>query len=147
MSAPGFLAPLLADGAGPFELVNSRRGSVLATRVEGAFDSASRRRGLLGRDSLPDGAAIVIAPCNAVHTWFMRFPIDVVFVMRDGRVAKTCVGVKPWRVAGSLRAFATVELASGSVRRFGLLPGDHLVVQSASQPIAPSRLPSCPDQN
>jgi hypothetical protein len=143
---PHFLAAMLGPGESTFRIVTPD-GRVVARRVEPAFDAATRKRGLLGWTSLDPDVAIVIAPCNAVHTWFMRFPIDIVFVMRDGRVDKPCVGVKPWRVAGSLRAFATVELASGSVRRFGLRPGDHLVVQSASQPIAPSRLPSCPDQN
>jgi hypothetical protein len=124
MSAPGFLAPLLADGAGPFALVNLRRGSVLATRLEGAFDSAARRRGLLGRDSLPDGAAIVIAPCNAVHTFFMRFPLDLFFVSRDGRVLKVCRAVEPWRVAGAWRAFAVIEAPAGCAARSRTEQGD-----------------------
>jgi hypothetical protein len=137
MSAPGFLAPLLADGAGPFELVNLRRGSVLATRVEGAFDSAARRRGLLGRDSLPEGAAIIIAPCNAVHTFFMRFPLDLLFVSRDGRVLKICRGVRPWRIAGAWRAFAVVETPAGCAARTRTELGDVVSLRRAAD--LPSR--------
>ncbi len=71
-------------------LWNERSGRPLATHLEGAFDSQSRRRGLLGRDGLAEGAALIIAPCQAIHTFRMRFPIDVVFADRQGLV----VGVR-----------------------------------------------------
>jgi len=124
MSKPTFLGPLVGEGAGLFELVNIRRGSVLAARVEPAFDSETRRRGLLGRDSLPEDVALIIAPCNSVHTFFMRFSLDLVFVSRDGTVIKTCRSVKPWRVAGALRAFAVIEAAPGCIDRSDTAPGD-----------------------
>ena len=63
--------------------------------LETAFDSGTRRRGLLGRDDLAAGTAMVLAPCNAVHTCRMRFPIDVVFAARDGRVTRSCGGWPP----------------------------------------------------
>ncbi len=83
-----FLRPLLARHPVAQALVNERTGSVVAETLETAFDSGTRRRGLLGRDDLAAGTALVLAPCNAVHTVRMRFPIDVVFVARDGRVTK-----------------------------------------------------------
>jgi hypothetical protein len=124
MSKPMFLGPLVGKGAGRYELVNAEGGSVLATHVEPAFDSKTRRRGLLGRDSVPEDYALIIAPCGSVHTFFMRFAIDVVFVSRDGRVVKTCRSVKPWRIAGALRAFAVIEAAPGFIDRTGVVPGD-----------------------
>jgi uncharacterized membrane protein (UPF0127 family) len=58
---------------------------------------------------------LILAPCAAIHTCFMQFPIDVVFARRDGQILKVCSGVKPWRAAGSLGAFAAIELAAGAV--------------------------------
>ena len=124
MSKPTFLGPLVGKGAGQYELVNAERGAVLATHVEPAFDSKTRRRGLLGRDSVKEDYALIIAPCSAVHTFFMRFPIDAVFVSRDGTVVKTCRAVKPWRIAGALRAFAVIEAAPGFIDRTETVPGD-----------------------
>jgi len=124
MGKPTFLGPLVGEGAGRFELVNVPRGSVLAARVDPAFDSKTRRRGLLGRDSLPEDVALIIAPCNSVHTFFMRFSLDLVFVSRDGTVIKTCRAVRPWRVAGAWRAFAVIETAPGCIDRTHTEVGD-----------------------
>ena len=121
-----FLAPLLRRGAPPTVLVNSRTGAVLASHVDIAIDSQTRRRGLLGRDGLEDGHALVLAPCSAVHTWFMRFPIDVVFAARDGRVLKTAEHVAPWRMQGAWLAFATIELRAGTLKGSGTVRGDRL---------------------
>lgn len=125
-----FLAPMLDQPRATFELIDVDRGTVVATRLEPAFDSASRRRGLLGRDGLPEGHAIVIAPCNGIHMCFMRFAIDVLFVARDGRVVKTCTNVRPWRIAFAWRAFAVVEGAVGSIGRSGTRAGDRLAVRA-----------------
>ena len=126
-----FLAPLLRRNGSPVSLVNARTGVVLASHVEAATDSRGRRRGLLGRDNLADGHALVLAPCSAVHTWFMRFPIDIAFAARDGRVVKTVANVAPWRMSGSLRAFATIELPAGALAVSGVKAGDHLQVHTA----------------
>jgi hypothetical protein len=124
MRKPTFLGPLVGKGAGRYELLNIERSSVVATRVEPAFDSKTRRRGLLGRDSVPENYALIIAPCGSVHTFFMRFPLDLVFVSKDGTVVKTCRSVKPWRIAGALRAFAVIEAAAGFIDRAEIVPGD-----------------------
>lgn len=124
MSKSTFLGPLIGNAAGRYELVKTACGSVLATHVEPAFDSKTRRRGLLGRDSVPDGYALIIAPSGSVHTFFMRCPIDLLFVSRDGTVVKTCRSVKPWRIAGALHAFAVIEAAAGFIDRAGIVPGE-----------------------
>jgi uncharacterized membrane protein (UPF0127 family) len=130
MPTPHFLEPLLTKGAPPLALWIARPpgSTLLATTVEAAVDSASRRRGLLGRDSLAADAALVIAPSNGVHTFFMRFAIDVVFVARDGRVVKIASAVKPWRASLALRAFAVVELAAGAADRAAMQVGDSIRV-------------------
>jgi uncharacterized membrane protein (UPF0127 family) len=104
--------------------MNKRTGTAVATLVELAVTRSDRRRGLLGRDALDMSAALVLAPCFAIHTMFMRFPIDVVFLNRDGRVRTIIRNVQPWRMVASPRAYAAVELAGGVER--DLVRGDHL---------------------
>jgi len=106
---------------------------MVAGRVMTAFDSRARRTGLLDRGELPEGSALVIAPCSAIHTWFMKFSIDVVFVRRDGQVVKVRPDVAPWRISASLRAYAVIELPAGTVERTGTLPGHMLVVHTGGQ--------------
>ena len=122
-----FLRPLLRT-PGDHELRNERTGAVVAARVLMAFDSASRRTGLLGRESLPEGTGLIIAPSNAIHTFFMRFSIDVAFVSKDGRVVKVRASVPPWRLTGALGAYAVVELPAGTLERTETRRGDRLVV-------------------
>lgn len=105
-------------------LVNRRTGAAIATDVEVASTRRSRRRGLLGRDSLGADAALVLTPCQAVHTAFMRFPIDVVFLSRGGGVLKIVRALPPWRAACSLRAHQVVELAAGAPGARDLSVGD-----------------------
>ena len=128
MSRSHFLSPLLRASDRPLTLRNVRSGLSVATHIETAFSSADRKRGLLGRDGLPPGQALVIAPTNLVHTFAMRFPIDILFAARDGRVLKVSEAVPPRRIAGSLRAFAVVELAAGELARSGTRAGDLLEV-------------------
>ena len=128
----GFVTPLLRRPSVALCMRNERNGRVLADHVLSAFDSRTRRAGLLGHDSLPGGHAMVIAPTNAVHTWFMRFDIDLAFVDRRGRVVKVRHSVKPWRVSAAMRAYAVVELASGSLARCDTLVGDTLAILPAA---------------
>ena len=83
-----FFSPVLRTPAAKHRLVNQRNGVIVAEAVVAAFDSASRRRGLLGLDAMPAGQALIIAPSNAIHTWSMRFAIDVAFITRSGRIVK-----------------------------------------------------------
>jgi len=129
MRKPTFLGPLVGKGPGQCELVNPDSGSVLASQVEPAFDSKARKRGLLGRDSLPPDAVLVLAPCSAVHTFSMRFPIDILFVARNGTVLKACREVKPRRLAGAWRASAVIEAAAGFIERTEIVPGEAVALR------------------
>ena len=129
--APHFLRPLLNTAPAGLCLRNQRTGEVLASALLPALDSATRKTGLLKHSSLADGEAMVIAPSNAVHTWFMRFDLDLVFVKRDGRVVKTRAGVKPWRMSAALRAFAVIEMRAGTLAARDTRPGDILEVVPA----------------
>jgi uncharacterized membrane protein (UPF0127 family) len=121
---------MLRDAERPHALHIVRSGlpsaivEIVASHVELAVDSESRRRGLLGRDTLDEGAALIIAPCSSIHTFFMRFAIDVMFVARDGRVLKTYNAVGPRRIAFRFGAFAVVELPAGALIRPQTKAGD-----------------------
>ena len=128
---PSFLSALSARPDVPLALVNARTGVALATNVEPAFDSESRRRGLLGRDHLAEGSALILAPCWSVHTFFMRFAIDIAFVARNGDTLKVRHRCGPWRLAAALNAFATVELPAGAIAQRGLQVGDRLELRAS----------------
>jgi uncharacterized protein len=125
-----FLAPMVDEPSRHWRLVHEATGRTLAHTLHGAFDSASRKSGLLGRDAWPAGEALVIAPCQAVHTVGMQFPIDVLFARRDGTVNKVRTAVRPWRMTGAWRAFAVIEMAAGTLEACGCAvgPGDRVHV-------------------
>lgn len=83
----------------------------------------SRLTGLLFSSPLQPGHALLIVPCAAVHTAFMRFAIDVVFLDRAGRIKKIVPHLKPWRATACAEAHQTLELAAGEAKRMGLTLG------------------------
>jgi uncharacterized membrane protein (UPF0127 family) len=85
-------------------------------------------RGLLGRSELPEGEGILLRPAGSIHTFFMRFAIDVVFLDRDLVVLGIEPALGPWRTAGRRGAKSVVELASGECERRGIQVGDALAV-------------------
>ena len=107
-------------------LINARTDQPVASLVEMAETRATRRKGLLGRDGLPEGAALILRPCNAIHTVGMRFPIDVVFVDSHGVVRKIVHNMPPWRMAVSPLSRTTIELAAGQLNGDVLRVGDHV---------------------
>jgi len=127
---PSFIQPLLRNPQGHWTLIDADTGTRLAGRVVAAVDSAARRRGLLGRTTMDD-EALVIAPCNAVHTFFMRLTIDIAFVTRDGRVVRAVSNVPPWRITGAFGAFATIEMAAGTLVRTATKAGHALRLREA----------------
>jgi uncharacterized protein len=124
VARPSFLAGVLRAGIRQPSLQHVRTGRTLASHVELAVDSQSRRRGLLGRDTFDRGSALIIAPCAAIHTFFMRFAIDVAFVDRDGRVLKNYAAVPRRRIAFSITAFAAIELPAGAIAECEVTAGD-----------------------
>jgi uncharacterized protein len=121
-----FLDALLRPNIPSLVLTNTRNNSVVARTLLTAFDSRSRRRGLLHHVSLPEGTGLIIAPSNAIHTCFMRFAIDVAFVSRDGRVLRVRPAMRPWRIAAAWRGFAVIELPAGALDRAATRTGDTL---------------------
>ena len=112
---------------GQWGLRIQRTGRWLVRTLEIASDSESRKKGLLGRDALAPEIGFVIAPSQGIHTFGMRFPIDIVGVTREGRVVKARGAVRPARLVFALRAFAILELASGVAGEAGLAVNDVLI--------------------
>src|SRR6266498_2062037 len=109
--------------------VNQRNDSQLASEVRVARSLWGRFWGLMGRQRLPEGHGVLLTPCTSVHTFFMRFPIDVIFLDRDSRVVKIIPALKPWRTAlGGRGARSALELPAGVAETTGLEPGDLLRV-------------------
>jgi uncharacterized membrane protein (UPF0127 family) len=123
-----FLTPILKTGHDRFVLRNERTGVIVADCVLPAIDSDARRTGLLKHDSLPLGTAMIIAPTNAIHTFFMRFAIDVAFVAKDGRILKIRPDMPAWRLSAAWGGYAVVEMAAGSFAATETVPGDILVL-------------------
>ena len=113
-------------------LVNQRTDEALADRIELAVTRNDRRKGLLGRDVFETSSALIIAPCFSIHTMFMRFDIDAVFVDDDGRAVKVVQGMGPWRIAVQPFAHAVVELPAGSLRERPVGVGDRLYLVNSS---------------
>jgi hypothetical protein len=88
-------------------------------------------KGLLGRKGLDAGEGLLIRPASSIHMFFMRFPIDAVFLDRDLAVRKVVAGLKPWRIAFARGAKSVVELSAGEAARRGIGPGDRLSVEDA----------------
>ena len=119
-------------GVGRFELVDASSGYVLVPQLEVAVDSATRKKGLLGRDGLAAGAALLIAPTNAVHTFFMRFPIDIVFAARNGEIVKVRRRVPAWRMAAAWRGYAVIELMADGAEFCQLTVGRRVSVRTTN---------------
>jgi len=103
----------------------------VAANVRRADTFLSRLIGLLGHASLPADEGLWIEPCDSVHTFFMRFPIDVAFVDREGTVIRCIERLRPWRATKLYtKARACVELASGTLAAAGVQEGARLALVS-----------------
>ena len=108
---------------------NATRGTVLADRADIADTSAKRRTGLLKHSGLASGEGLWIVPCEGVHTFFMKFPIDVVFLNRKRKVLKVRTNMGRGRIALSLRAHSVLELPAGRLAETGTQAGDQLELE------------------
>lgn len=111
-------------------ITNRTRGTVLATHARSAATAWSRLVGLLGRARLAPGEGLHLVPCTSVHTLFMRFTIDVLYLDRDRRVVKAVPALRPFRWSwGGRRAHSALELPPGTIAATGTAPGDALAFE------------------
>jgi uncharacterized membrane protein (UPF0127 family) len=101
-------------------------GRVVIPRCHVAGNPLARLRGLLGRAALGEGEGLLLRPTASIHMFFMRFPIDAVFLDRDLTVLRVAEDVRPWRAASHRGAKAVLEVGAGEARRRGLEPGVRL---------------------
>ena len=112
---------------------NLTRNTVLGDAIDIADTSEKRTTGLLKHTELRPGEGLWIVPCEGVHTFFMRFPLDLVFIDRKHVVRKTVGNVPPWRISLCLPAHSILELPVGTIQSAGTQKGDQLAFESASQ--------------
>ena len=108
---------------------NQTRDTILGDSVEVADTSEKRRNGLLKHTSLEPGSGLWIVPCESVHTFFMKFPIDLVYLDKQQRVRKVRHAVPAWRLSACLTAHSILEFPAGTARQTGTLPGDELSIE------------------
>ena len=101
-------------------------GTVVCSACAVADRPVARLRGLLGRRALGMDEGLLIRPASSIHTFFMRFPIDAVFLSRNGEVLKVASNVAPWRMRSCRKAYAVLELAAGEAERRDVAVGDHI---------------------
>jgi uncharacterized membrane protein (UPF0127 family) len=101
----------------------------LGEAIAVAATAAQRVRGLLGKECLEDGQGLLFKNCASLHTFFMTFPIDIIYADRKGKVLKIAHSVRPFKlVAAPMRAFYAIELPDGAIERSGTQAGDMLVL-------------------
>jgi uncharacterized protein len=103
-------------------------GTVVCARCEVAERMIPRMRGLLGREGLGPGEGMLLNPAPSIMTFFMRFPIDVVFIDKAQTIVKIAHSLGPWRVTSARRAVAALELPAGTAAALDLEPGMTLVL-------------------
>lgn len=108
-----------------YKVINASTGEVIAARVKIAQDFRSRSIGLLNRSSLDEDEGLLIKPCNSIHTFFMKFPIDAIFLDRNGVIVSVAADLQPWRLAFSmLKGFMVLELPAGKIGKTTLKQGN-----------------------
>lgn len=110
-------------------ITNLTRNTVLGDSIDIADTSAKRRTGLLKHERLAPGEGLWIVPCESVHTCFMKFPIDLVYLGKDRKVRKVRSAVKPWRLSACWSAHSILELPAGAAEKTGTRAGDELAVE------------------
>ena len=108
---------------------NHTRGTVLGDRVDVADTSQKRRTGLLKFERLEPGQGLWIVPCESVHSFFMKFPIDLVYLDRNKTVRRVRKAMAPWRISVCLTAHSILELPAGTIERSRTEPGDQLELE------------------
>ena len=108
------------------KVFNTTQQSWVADKVDKAGSSSSRRKGLLGRAHLVPGEGLWIVPCESVHTFWMKFAIDLIYVDRKMKVRKLRRALVPWRMSICWTAHSVLELDAGAIERCGVREGDAL---------------------
>ena len=113
-------------------IINETKGTVLADKAGVANTTFKRLKGLLGREILKDGEGLIIIPCSSIHTFFMRFSIDVVFLDRSNRVVAMVRSLPPARLFSSIfKGSLVIELPVGTLAKTNTEISDQIVLEIA----------------
>jgi uncharacterized membrane protein (UPF0127 family) len=112
-----------------YVITNARTGQMLVERAVLASSPWMRMRGLLGRASMPATEAIILRPASSIHTLFMRFALDVIYLDREDRVVKVVPNLVPYRFSAAKKAHTVLEMTSGATEGKDLQLGDHLLIE------------------
>ena len=116
-----------------FSVRNAERGTMLATRARLASSHTARFFGLMGRKGVEDGGGILLTKSASIHSFFMRFRFDAIFIDRENRVVKVVPAMRQWWLAfGGRGAKDVIELPAGVAEQTGTQPGDTLVFEEAA---------------
>jgi uncharacterized protein len=118
-------------------IVNATRGNVICEHAEIASTPWRRTRGLLGRTGLAEGEGMLIDPAPSIHSAFMRFEFDAVFLDRDLKVVKVVERIRPFRAHSAKHARKVLELPAGEAGRLGLQVGDTLAIEPLPEAARP----------
>ena len=111
------------------QLINKTNGTILADNVEIAGNFMKRLKGLMGRPGLNKGEALILYPCRSIHTFFMNFPIDALFIDRNAFVLKIIENMKPYKISPVIKkSYMVVELPAGCLSSTGTTAGHHLEI-------------------
>ncbi|MFH0911484.1 MAG: DUF192 domain-containing protein [Planctomycetota bacterium] len=105
------------------QMVSAATGVVMVPRLAIAETRFESLIGLLGHKELAGDAGFLLPRCRSIHTCFMRFALDLVFLDREGRVCKLVEAIPPWRMSSAREAQSVLELPPGAIRRAGWIPG------------------------
>lgn len=113
-----------------YRVTNLTRNTLLADRAARADTFVSRFKGLMGRAELPMGDGLQIEPCNSIHTFFMKIPIDALFLDRELAVVDICHAMPAWRMSRVyFGARSVLELPAGTAAASGTVAGDRLAFE------------------
>ncbi|MPM42062.1 hypothetical protein SDC9_88724 [bioreactor metagenome] len=110
------------------KLINARTGEVILEDLQTADTFYARFRGLMGRPSLPENAGLMIQPCNSVHCFFMKFPIDVIFLDKENRVVHIAESMKPGSISPIVKGAKYVIEANATKLSKSIQKGDKLII-------------------
>jgi len=113
-----------------YRIINMRTGAIIAEKAKITQNFKERSVGLLNRKSLEPGEALLIKPCNSIHTFFMRFPIDVAFLNKEGKVVGIVKNIGAWRLASCIfKGYMTLEMPKGCIDAHGIKTGDFIKLE------------------
>lgn len=109
------------------KIINLTKDTLVADEVTIADNFLSRTKGLLGKNALKENEALVIKPCNAIHTFFMRFSIDAVFLDKQNKVVAIKENLRPFKITPIYpKAFLVIELPIGKISNSSIQPNDQI---------------------